>query len=126
MPVWLAAPTFAVAGYGMGLAYAPLALIVLREAPTESQGTASSALSLMDTLGTAIGTGVSGAIVAASLRADGRASAPGSPSRSSSRSWSGSAGSRLTGRLRARAHRRRRSVDPGSPRVDPSAPPAAG
>ena len=35
----------------MGLAYAPLALIVLREAPTETQGTASSALSLMDTLG---------------------------------------------------------------------------
>ena len=58
----------------MGLAYAPLALIVLREAPSESQGTASSALSLMDTLGTAIGTGVSGAIVAAGLRATGEVS----------------------------------------------------
>ena len=58
----------------MGLAYAPLALIVLREAPTETQGTASSALSLMDTLGTAIGTGVSGAIVAAGLRATGEVS----------------------------------------------------
>ena len=52
----------------------PLALIVLREAPTETQGTASSALSLMDTLGTAIGTGVSGAIVAAGLRATGEVS----------------------------------------------------
>jgi MFS family permease len=75
VPVWLAVPTFAVAGYGMGLAYAPLALIVLREAPTASQGTASSALSLMDTLGTAIGTGVSGAIVAASLRSTGEVAA---------------------------------------------------
>ena len=75
VPVWLAVPTFAVAGYGMGLAYAPLALIVLREAPTASQGTASSALSLMDTLGTAIGVGVSGAFVAASLRTSGEAGA---------------------------------------------------
>ena len=74
VPVWLAVPTFAIAGYGMGLAYSPLALIVLREAPDESQGSASSALSLMDTLGTAIGTGVSGAIVAAALRATGEVS----------------------------------------------------
>ena len=48
VPVWLAAPTFAVAGYGMGLAYAPLALIVLREAPASTQGTASSALSALE------------------------------------------------------------------------------
>ena len=74
VPVCLAVPTFAVAGLGMGLAYAPLSLIVLREAPPDDQGTASSALSLTDTLGTAIGTGVSGAIVAASLRATGSAS----------------------------------------------------
>ena len=71
VPVILAVPTFAVVGYGMGLAYAPTSLIVLREAPPDYQGTASSALSLSDILGTAIGTGVSGAIVAASLRATG-------------------------------------------------------
>jgi MFS family permease len=56
----------------MGLSYSPLALIVLREATPESQGSASSALSLTDTLGTALGTGVSGAIIAAGIRANGR------------------------------------------------------
>ncbi len=71
VPVIWAVPTFAIAGLGMGLGYAPLSLIVLREAPPGTQGTASSALSLSDTLGTALGTGVSGAIIAASLRVTG-------------------------------------------------------
>jgi MFS family permease len=70
---WLISiPTFALAGFGMGLAYSPMALIVLREAPTELHGSASSALSLTDTLGTALGTGVSGAVVAAGVRASGQ------------------------------------------------------
>ena len=71
VPVAWAVPTFAIVGLGMGLAYAPLSLIVLREAGPGTQGTASSALSLSDTLGTAMGTGVSGAIIAAGLRATG-------------------------------------------------------
>jgi MFS family permease len=67
---WLVSiPTFAVAGLGMGLAYSPLALIVLREAAPENQGASTSALSLTDSLGQALGTGISGAIIAASLRA---------------------------------------------------------
>jgi predicted MFS family arabinose efflux permease len=70
VPVWFAIPTFALAGLGMGLNYSPLGLIMLREAAPEEQGSASSALSLTDSLGTALGTGVSGAIVAAALRAD--------------------------------------------------------
>jgi len=65
---WLAVPLFGLAGLGMGLAYAPLALIVLREAPASGQGAASSALSLSDVLGTALGTGVTGALVAESVR----------------------------------------------------------
>ena len=68
---WLAIPTFGLAGLGMGLAYAPLTLIVLRDAAPGEQGSASSALSLTDSLGTALGTGVTGALVAASVRADG-------------------------------------------------------
>jgi MFS family permease len=68
VPVWLAVPTFALAGFGMGLNYSPLGLIMLREASPEEQGAASSALSLTDSLGTALGTGISGAIVAAALR----------------------------------------------------------
>lgn len=72
---WLSIPTLALAGYAMGLAYSPLALIVLREAPTAEQGRASSAISLTDSLGTALGTGVTGALVAASVRAAGDPSA---------------------------------------------------
>ncbi len=117
VPVWLAVPTFAIAGYGMGLAYAPLALIVLREAPTESQGTASSALSLMDTLGTAIGTGVSGAIVAAGLRATGQVSV-GLAAAFVAAILVGVGGFAISGRLR-----RPRVVDaagePTTPRSDP-------
>ncbi|MGH2475447.1 MAG: MFS transporter, partial [Candidatus Limnocylindrales bacterium] len=59
-----------------GLAYAPLTLIVLSEAPPAEQGSASAALSLTDSLGTALGTGVTGAIVAISIRA-GDGPAPG-------------------------------------------------
>ena len=69
VPWPIAFPTFALAGFGMGLAYSPLALIVLSEAAAEHQGAASSSLSLTDMLGTALGTGVSGAIVAAGIRA---------------------------------------------------------
>jgi MFS family permease len=68
---WLAIPTLALAGYAMGLAYSPLALIVLREAPIAEQGRASAAISLTDSLGTALGTGITGALVAASVRAVG-------------------------------------------------------
>ena len=68
---WLAVPTVAIAGLGMGLAYSPLALIVLREAHGAEQGRASSALSLTDSLGTALGIGITGAAVAASVRSTG-------------------------------------------------------
>ena len=69
---WLVAvPAFGIAGLGMGLAYSPLALIVLREAAIETQGAATSALSLTDSVGTALGTGITGAIVAASVRSTG-------------------------------------------------------
>jgi MFS family permease len=71
VPWQVAIPTFALAGFGMGLCYSPQALIVLREASPERQGAMSSALSLTDTLGTALGTGVAGAIIAAGLRATG-------------------------------------------------------
>ena len=69
MPIWLSVPTIGIAGLGMGLAYSPLALIVLREAHGAEQGRASSALSLTDSLGTALGIGITGAAVAASVRA---------------------------------------------------------
>lgn len=69
VPVALSYAAFALAGLGMGLAFAPQALIVLHEAPASEQGAATSALSLSDLLGMALGTGLSGAILAAGLRA---------------------------------------------------------
>jgi MFS family permease len=53
------------AGLGMGLAYAPLSLMMLRKAPPGGEGRASASLNLADVLGTAIGIGVGGAAVAA-------------------------------------------------------------
>ena len=49
----------------MGLAYAPLSLVVLAEAPKGDEGTATASLQLCEVLGVALGTGTSGAIVAA-------------------------------------------------------------
>lgn len=65
---WVSIPTVAVAGLGMGLAYSPTTLIVLRRAAAGEQGSASAALSLADSLGTALGTGITGAFVAAAAR----------------------------------------------------------
>ena len=68
VPVVLSFAAFALAGLGMGLAFAPQSLIVLAEAPPDEQGSATSALSLSDLLGMALGTGFAGAILAAGLR----------------------------------------------------------
>jgi len=65
VPIACAVLAWGVAGLGMGLAYAPVSLIVLGEAPTGAEGAASAALNLSETLGIALGTGASGAIVAA-------------------------------------------------------------
>jgi MFS family permease len=101
---WLVGiPTFSLAGFGMGLAYSPLALIVLREASPETQGAASSALSLTDSVGTALGTGVAGAIVAASVRTNGQP-VPGLAIAFTVSLAVGLGGLLLTGRLRPHTH----------------------
>jgi MFS family permease len=69
VPVLWAVPAFAIAGFGMGLCYSPLSLVVLAEAVPGTEGGATAGLQLSDTLGTALGTGVAGAIVAAGARA---------------------------------------------------------
>lgn len=68
VPAWIVIPTFTLSGLGMGLAYSQFAIIVLRDAPRDSQGAVTAAVSLSDMLGTALGTGIAGAIVAASVR----------------------------------------------------------
>jgi MFS family permease len=54
-----------IAGLGMGIAYAPISLIMLRVAPAGREGWASASLNLSDVLGIAIGVGLGGAAVAA-------------------------------------------------------------
>lgn len=68
VPAWVIIPTFAFAGYGMGLGYAQFALIVLRDVPGREQGAVTSGLTLSDALGSTLGVGVGAALIAASER----------------------------------------------------------
>ncbi len=70
VPVAEGLAAWTVAGLGMGLAYAPLSLMMLRKAPPGREGWASASLNLTDVLGTAIGIGVGGAAVAAAAGRD--------------------------------------------------------
>jgi len=63
--------TWALTGVGMGFAYSALTLVVLRRSAPAEQGSASSALQLSDTLGTALGAGLAGAMTAAGERSGG-------------------------------------------------------
>jgi len=65
VPVAEGIAAWTVAGLGIGLAYAPLTLLMLRQAQPGQEGQASASLNLTDVLGTAIGIGVGGAAVAA-------------------------------------------------------------
>jgi MFS family permease len=65
VPVAAGLAAWTVAGFGMGLAYAPTSLMMLQQAPPGQEGQASASLNLADVLGTAVGIGVGGAAVAA-------------------------------------------------------------
>jgi MFS family permease len=65
VPLAVAIATWAVAGFGIGLAYAPLSLTVLDRASPGREGDATASLQLCDVLGVALGTGVTGALIAA-------------------------------------------------------------
>jgi MFS family permease len=66
VPLAVAFAAWTVAGLGMGLAYAPISLMMLREAPEGREGWASASLSLSDVLGSALGAGIGGAAIAVS------------------------------------------------------------
>jgi MFS family permease len=63
-PVALVVPAWGMAGLGIGMAYAPLAVTVLGSAPPGEEGASSAAIQLSDGLGIAVGTGLAGAIIA--------------------------------------------------------------
>ena len=65
VPVEAGIAAWTVAGFGIGLAYAPITLLMLRQAPHGREGWASASLSLADVLGTAIGIGLGGCAVTA-------------------------------------------------------------
>jgi MFS family permease len=64
VPLWIAPLAWAIAGFGIGIAYSPLSLSALGWATPGQEGRASSAVQLTDLLGTAFGTGTAGAIIA--------------------------------------------------------------
>jgi MFS family permease len=64
VPPALAIAAWALAGGGIGTAYAPLSVTTLDRAAAGEEGRATSALQLCDVLGQALGTGIAGAIVA--------------------------------------------------------------
>jgi MFS family permease len=63
MPIGEALAAWSLAGCGIGLAYSPLSLLALHEAPAGRDGWTSASLNLADVLGTALGAGVAGAAV---------------------------------------------------------------
>jgi len=64
LPVWFALIAWGIAGFGMGLAYSPLAHVAMEIAGQGQEGKITTALQLSDTLGVALGTGVAGVLVA--------------------------------------------------------------
>ena len=63
LPVVFAVVAWAIAGFGIGTAYAPQAVTVLAAAKPGEEGSASAAIQLSDAVGVALGTGVAGGII---------------------------------------------------------------
>jgi hypothetical protein len=64
LPTALCIAAWTTAGFGIGLAYSPLAVTVLGLAEAGREGQASSSIQLADVLGVALGAGLGGAFVA--------------------------------------------------------------
>jgi MFS family permease len=64
VPALFGIVVWAIGGFGIGLAYAPLSLVTLENAPEGQEGKISASLQLSDMLGVALGTGIAGVLVA--------------------------------------------------------------
>jgi MFS family permease len=71
VPVALTVAGWAVGGFGIGLAFSPLSVIVLGEAAPGEEGAAGASLQLAETLGVALGAGLGGVLVALGSGGDG-------------------------------------------------------
>ena len=69
VPAAVGISCWSIAGFGIGLAYAPLSVVTLHVAPEGQEGRATSSLQLSDMLGTALGSGVGGVLVALGVAA---------------------------------------------------------
>jgi MFS family permease len=63
VPIISALIGWGIGGFGIGMAYAPISVLVLREAPSGQEGMASASMQLADNLGVALGAGLGGAAV---------------------------------------------------------------
>ena len=119
VPVWAALVAWAVAGFGIGIAYSPISLTALGWARPGNEGRVSASVQLCDVLGTALGNrrgrGGGGDRPSARWRGPASASAWPSPPR---RRWA-MVGLAVTPRLPARTSPDRRgaggSVTPARP-----------
>jgi MFS family permease len=68
---WLAAPSWVIAGAGMGFALASLSVLVMNQSPPAEQGTNSAALQISDTIGSSLAVGIAGALVTGSAQHSG-------------------------------------------------------
>lgn len=67
IPLVVSAIFWTACGFGMGMAYSGISLVVLATAESGREGEATSAMQLTDVLGNALGTGAAGAAVAAGV-----------------------------------------------------------
>jgi MFS family permease len=64
VPLGVIVVAWTIAGFGIGMSYAPISLAVLKQAPPGQEGVATSGMQLTDLLGVSLGTGIGGAAVA--------------------------------------------------------------
>jgi MFS family permease len=63
--MWVAAPLWALAGFGMGLGYPTVSILTLRLSPEAEQGANSAALQVCDVIGGIVGVAIAATLVAA-------------------------------------------------------------